>query len=52
VFVFVPETKGRSLEHLDELFAKKVPTLKFKGFVTEHAEAEKDPSHVVDDSGK
>ena len=29
VFFFVPETRGRSLEQLDELFMNKVPTLKF-----------------------
>lgn len=36
VFFFVPESRGRSLEQLNELFAKKVPTMKFKSFVTEH----------------
>jgi hypothetical protein len=54
VFLFVPETKGRSLEQLDEMFAKKVPTRKFREFVTEHVpvDAEKHPSNVGDDSGK
>jgi SP family sugar:H+ symporter-like MFS transporter len=40
VFFFVPETKGRSLEQLDELFGKRVPTWKFSSYVTEH--------HIVD----
>jgi SP family sugar:H+ symporter-like MFS transporter len=40
VFFFIPETKGRSLEQLDELFEKRVPTWKFSGYATEH--------HVVD----
>jgi SP family sugar:H+ symporter-like MFS transporter len=40
VFFFVPETKGRSLEQLDELFEKRVPTWKFARYVTEH--------HIVD----
>lgn len=35
VFFCVPETRGRSLEQLDELFTKKVPTLKFSKYVTE-----------------
>jgi SP family sugar:H+ symporter-like MFS transporter len=54
VFFFVPETKGRSLEQLDELFAKRVPTLEFKSFVTEHIaiDAEKDPMHAIGDSSK
>ena len=33
-FVF-PETRGRSLEQLDELFENKVPTWKFSKYVTE-----------------
>ena len=54
VFFFVPETKGRSLEQLDEMFAKRVPTLKFKGFVTEHVpiDAERDPVHAIAESRK
>jgi SP family sugar:H+ symporter-like MFS transporter len=36
IFFFVPETKGRSLEQLDELFEKRVPTWKFASYVTEH----------------
>jgi MFS transporter, SP family, sugar:H+ symporter len=35
VFFFVPETRGRSLEQLDELFAKKVPTWKFSKQTTD-----------------
>jgi SP family sugar:H+ symporter-like MFS transporter len=40
VFFFVPETKGRSLEQLDELFENRVPTWKFPSYVTQH--------HIVD----
>jgi hypothetical protein len=29
-----PETKGRSFEELDEMFAKKVPARQFKTYVT------------------
>ncbi|KAI1626148.1 general substrate transporter [Exophiala viscosa] len=36
IFFFVPETKGRSLEQLDELFENRVPTWKFSQYVTEH----------------
>ncbi|KAF8859029.1 general substrate transporter [Acephala macrosclerotiorum] len=36
VFFFVPETKGRSLEQLDELFEKGVETWKFAKYLTEH----------------
>jgi SP family sugar:H+ symporter-like MFS transporter len=31
----IPETRGRSLEQLDELFENKVPTLKFSKYVTD-----------------
>ncbi|KAL2152273.1 hypothetical protein VTH82DRAFT_5457 [Thermothelomyces myriococcoides] len=34
-FLFVPETKGRSLEQLDELFEKGVAARKFSSFVLE-----------------
>ena len=52
-FFRLPETKGRSLEQLDEMFAKKVPTRKFAGFVTEHVpvDAERHPT-IGDESGK
>lgn len=40
VFFFVPETKGRSLEQLDELFENRVPTWKFPSYQTQH--------HIVD----
>jgi hypothetical protein len=50
----LPETRGRSLEQLDGFFAKRVPMLKFKGFVTEHVavDAEKDPTQVLSELGK
>jgi len=41
-FFFVPETKGRSLEQLDELFEKRVPTWKFSSYVTEHSVVDAD----------
>jgi SP family sugar:H+ symporter-like MFS transporter len=34
VFLVFPETRGRSLEQLDELFENKVPTWKFAKYVT------------------
>jgi MFS transporter, SP family, sugar:H+ symporter len=40
IFFFIPETKGRSLEQLDELFEKRVPTWKFPSYETRH--------HIVD----
>jgi len=33
VFFFVPETKDRTLEELDEMFAAKVPARKFSSYV-------------------
>lgn len=36
-FIFVPETKGRSLEQLDELFEKHVPARKFSSFVVDRS---------------
>jgi hypothetical protein len=35
VFFVIPETRGRTLEQLDELFENKVSTLKFSHYVTE-----------------
>jgi hypothetical protein len=32
---YQPETMGRSYEELDEMFAKRIPARKFKGYVTE-----------------
>ena len=54
VFFFVPETKGRSLEQLDEMFAKRVGTRQFKNYVAEHVpvDSEKDPAAVLADTGK
>ncbi len=42
VFFFFPETKGRSLEQLDEIFGKKVLTWKFSSYVTEHHNVDAD----------
>ena len=33
VFFFLPETKGRTLEEIDEMFGAKVPARKFRGYV-------------------
>ncbi|EMC94423.1 hypothetical protein BAUCODRAFT_35650 [Baudoinia panamericana UAMH 10762] len=38
VALFLPEMKGRSLEELDELFAKKVPTFRFGAYKLEGGE--------------
>ncbi|KEF59179.1 uncharacterized protein A1O9_04023 [Exophiala aquamarina CBS 119918] len=32
---YQPETRGRSYEELDEMFVKKIPARKFRGYVTE-----------------
>jgi len=32
-FIFLPETKDRSLEEIDIMFERRVPTMKFKGYV-------------------
>ena len=42
VFFFIPETRGRSLEQLDELFSKEVPARKFKGYVTDLQQVDAD----------
>lgn len=42
VFFFVPETRGRGLEQLDELFEKKVPAWKFAGYITDLQQADAD----------
>ena len=33
IFFFVPETKDRTLEEIDEMFEARVPARKFKGYV-------------------
>ncbi|TVY67545.1 Maltose permease MAL31 [Lachnellula suecica] len=48
VYFFVPETKSRSLEQLDELFQKRVPTWKFPAYVTEHQLVDADKTAVSD----
>ncbi|BGP43254.1 hypothetical protein JCM10450v2_007399 [Rhodotorula kratochvilovae] len=37
IIFFLPETEGRSLEELDELFAARVPALKFRSYVLDGA---------------
>lgn len=50
VFVFfcMPETKGRSLEQLDELFEKRVATRKFAGYVTDLQQPDTDDTIIKD----
>ncbi|KAK4169757.1 putative sugar transporter [Cladorrhinum sp. PSN259] len=57
VFVFLPETKGRTLEEIDEMFEAGLPARKFRGYVcvghaAQSAGSEKDESasngHVED----
>jgi SP family sugar:H+ symporter-like MFS transporter len=49
IFLFVPETKGRSLEQLDELFEKRVSTRQFSSYVTERqaVDADKTMTHPL-----
>ncbi|ETN41103.1 uncharacterized protein HMPREF1541_03038 [Cyphellophora europaea CBS 101466] len=46
VFFFIPETKGRSLEQLDELFENRVATRKFAAYVTNLQQPDTDESVV------
>ncbi|KAK0389340.1 hypothetical protein NLU13_2915 [Sarocladium strictum] len=41
-FFFVPETRGRSLEQLDELFEKRLPAWKFRAYVKDLQQADTD----------
>lgn len=41
-FFFIPETNGRSLEQLDELFDKKISAWKFSRYVTDLQQADTD----------
>jgi MFS family permease len=41
-FFFMPETRGRSLEQLDELFEKRLPAWKFRKYVTDLQQADTD----------
>lgn len=42
VFFFIPETRGRSLEQLDELFDKKLAAWKFRTYITDLQQADTD----------
>ncbi|KAJ4297351.1 hypothetical protein N0V88_004269 [Collariella sp. IMI 366227] len=42
VFFWMPETRGRSLEQIDELFDKKVPARRFKRYVTDLQQTDTD----------
>ncbi|EMD92125.1 hypothetical protein COCC4DRAFT_144791 [Bipolaris maydis ATCC 48331] len=41
-FFFIPETRGRSLEQLDEMFNKRLPAWKFRGYITDLQQADQD----------
>lgn len=49
-FFLFPETKGRSLEQLDELFEQRLPAWKFKAYVTNLQPADADNSEVQRDT--
>ncbi|GAA5978614.1 hypothetical protein JCM11641_002789 [Rhodosporidiobolus odoratus] len=46
IIFFLPETEGRTLEELDELFANRVPAWKFKSYVCTGALGN-GPSHRI-----
>ncbi len=48
-YICQPETKGRSYEEIDEMYAKKVPARKFKDFVCECSH-DKEDKHVTNNS--
>lgn len=33
IYLFLPETRGRTLEEIHEMFEERVPSRKFKGFI-------------------
>jgi hypothetical protein len=35
LYLYHPETKGRSYQELDEMFSKRVPTKEFRTYITE-----------------
>jgi SP family sugar:H+ symporter-like MFS transporter len=37
IFLFVPETKDRTLEEVDEMFEARLPARKFKGYACVNA---------------
>jgi MFS family permease len=49
-FFFVPETRGRSLEQLDELFDKRLSAWKFRTYVTDLQQADTDDYAVRKDT--
>lgn len=50
-FFRLPETKGRSFEELDIMFAAKIPTRKFKMFHVDAYDEERDVKHRVKETG-
>ncbi|KAF5012993.1 hypothetical protein FDECE_976 [Fusarium decemcellulare] len=49
-FLFIPETRGRSLEQLDELFEKRLPAWRFRSYVTDLQQADTDNFVVQKDT--
>lgn len=43
----VPEMKGRSLEDINEMFDKKVPTRQFRNYILEH-KAEEGKAEIIE----
>lgn len=39
IYFFLPETRGRTLEEIHEMFEEKVPSRKFKGYICAETQA-------------
>lgn len=39
IYVFLPETRGRTLEEIHEMFEEKVPSRQFKGYICAETQA-------------
>lgn len=50
VWFFVPELKQRTLEEVDEMFAQRLPTRKFRNYVSPsgHSAGDKERAHSID----